>query len=253
MIELINIHKSFGSAEVLQGINLSISAGEVVCIIGPSGSGKSTLLRCINFLEHPTSGTILIEGERAYYDHVGPVLKTHSEKDVARVRRKLGMVFQDFALFPHLTAIGNVIEGQIYGLGIPRAEALQRALSMLERVGLTDHGDHYPAELSGGQKQRVAIARSLALSPKAMLFDEPTSALDPELVGEVLDVMKNLSGDGMTMVIVTHEMAFAREVADRVIFVDRGKIIEEGPPECVFDHPQHERTKAFLARIMRRS
>ena len=251
MIELIGIHKSFGSVEVLRGIDLAISAGEVVCIIGPSGSGKSTLLRCINFLEQPSSGTILIEDEQAYYDLNGSDKKIWSEKNVARVRRKLGMVFQDFALFPHLTAIGNVIEGQIYGLGIPRAEALKRALSMLERVGLADHGSHYPAELSGGQKQRVAIARSLALSPKAMLFDEPTSALDPELVGEVLDVMKNLSGDGMTMVIVTHEMAFAREVADRVIFVDRGKIIEEGSPDAVFDHPQHERTKAFLARIMR--
>ena len=253
MIELIDIHKRFGSAEVLRGINLSISAGEVVCIIGPSGSGKSTLLRCINFLEQPTSGTILIEGESAYYDHIGAVLKTRPDKDIARVRRKLGMVFQDFALFPHLSAIGNVIEGQIYGLGIPRIEALQRASMMLERVGLADHGDHYPAELSGGQKQRVAIARSLALSPKAMLFDEPTSALDPELVGEVLDVMKSLSGDGMTMVIVTHEMAFAREVADRVVFVDRGKIVEEGSPESVFDNPQNERTQTFLARIMRRS
>jgi ABC-type polar amino acid transport system ATPase subunit len=253
MIELIDIHKNFGSAEVLRGINLSISTGEVVCIIGPSGSGKSTLLRCINFLEQPTSGTILIDGEEAYYHNGGTSLKARPEKDIARVRRKLGMVFQEFALFPHLTAIGNVIEGQIYGLGIPRVEAMQRALLMLERVGLATHGDHYPAELSGGQKQRVAIARSLALSPKAMLFDEPTSALDPELVGEVLDVMKNLSGDGMTMVIVTHEMAFAREVADRVIFVDRGKIIEEGTPESVFDNPQNERTKAFLARIMRRS
>jgi ABC-type polar amino acid transport system ATPase subunit len=252
MIELIDIHKSFGSAEVLRGINLSVSAGEVVCIIGPSGSGKSTLLRCINFLEQPTSGIIRIEGESAYYDHIGAVLKTRPEREIARVRRKLGMVFQDFALFPHLTAIGNVIEGQIYGLGIPRVEALQRALAMLERVGLTEHSSHYPAELSGGQKQRVAIARSLALSPKAMLFDEPTSALDPELVGEVLDVMKNLSGDGMTMVIVTHEMAFAREVADRVIFVDRGKIVEEGSPESVFDNPQNERTHTFLARIMRR-
>lgn len=251
MIELIDIHKSFGPVEVLRGISLSISAGEVVCIVGPSGSGKSTLLRCINFLEQPTSGTILIDGEKAYYDVTGGVKKIRPEKDVARIRRKLGMVFQDFALFPHLTAIGNVIEGQIYGLGIPRTEALKRAVSMLERVGLGDHGSQYPAELSGGQKQRVAIARSLALSPKAMLFDEPTSALDPELVGEVLDVMKRLSGDGMTMVIVTHEMAFAREVADRVIFVDRGKIIEEGSPDVVLDHPEHERTKAFLARIRR--
>lgn len=251
MIELIDIHKSFGPVEVLRGISLSISAGEVVCIVGPSGSGKSTLLRCINFLEQPTLGTILIEGEQAYYDLAGTVKKIRPDKDVARIRRKLGMVFQDFALFPHLTAIGNVIEGQIYGLSIPPAEAHKRAVGMLERVGLAEHGGHYPAELSGGQKQRVAIARSLALSPKAMLFDEPTSALDPELVGEVLDVMKSLSGDGMTMVIVTHEMAFARDVANRVIFVDRGKIVEEGSPEAVFDHPQHERTKAFLARIMR--
>ncbi|MEO6609608.1 MAG: amino acid ABC transporter ATP-binding protein [Aestuariivirga sp.] len=251
MIELVDIHKSFGPVEVLRGISLSVSAGEVVCIVGPSGSGKSTLLRCINFLEQPTSGIIRIEGEQAYYDRKGVTQKIRPEKDVASVRRKLGMVFQDFALFPHLTATGNVMEGQIYGLGIPKAEAQRRAVNMLERVGLADHGSHYPSELSGGQKQRVAIARSLALSPKAMLFDEPTSALDPELVGEVLDVMKSLSADGMTMVIVTHEMAFARDVADRVVFVDRGKIIEEGPPEAVFDHPQHERTKAFLARIKR--
>jgi polar amino acid transport system ATP-binding protein len=251
MIELVDIHKSFGPVEVLAGINLSISAGEVVCIVGPSGSGKSTLLRCINFLEQPTSGTILIEGEQAYYDLKGSAQKIRPEKDVARVRRKLGMVFQDFALFPHLTAIGNVMEGQVYGLGIARAEARKRALDMLERVGLADRGTHFPSELSGGQKQRVAIARSLALSPKAMLFDEPTSALDPELVGEVLDVMKSLSSDGMTMVIVTHEMAFARDVADRVIFVDRGKIIEHGSPDAVLDHPKHERTKTFLTRIKR--
>ena len=251
MIELVDIHKSFGPVKVLRGISLSVSAGEVVCIVGPSGSGKSTLLRCINFLERPTSGIIRIEGEQAYYDRKGLTQKIRPEKDVAKVRRKLGMVFQDFALFPHLTATGNVMEGQVYGLGITRAEAQGRAVDMLERVGLADHGSHYPSELSGGQKQRVAIARSLALSPKAMLFDEPTSALDPELVGEVLDVMKSLSADGMTMVIVTHEMAFAREVADRVVFVDRGKIIEEGPPEAVFDHPQQERTKAFLARIKR--
>ena len=252
MIDLIDIHKNFGSVEVLRGIDLSVSAGEVVCIVGPSGSGKSTLLRCMNFLEQPTSGKILIEGEQAYYDITGQIIKTRREKDIARIRRKLGMVFQDFALFPHLTAIGNVIEGQIYGLGIPRGEAMKRALSILERVGLTDRADYYPDELSGGQKQRVAIARSLALSPKAMLFDEPTSALDPELVGEVLDVMKNLSDDGMTMVVVTHEMAFAREVADRVVFVDHGLIIEEGPPDTVLDSPQKERTRAFLARIMRR-
>jgi ABC-type polar amino acid transport system ATPase subunit len=251
MIELIDIYKNFGDIEVLRGVNLAISAGEVVCVIGPSGSGKSTLLRCINFLEPPTSGRILIEGEQAYYDLAVGRIKLHAERDIARVRRKMGMVFQDFALFPHLTALGNVIEGQIYGLGTSRIDAVVRGSRMLERVGLNDRADHYPDELSGGQKQRVAIARSLATSPKAMLFDEPTSALDPELVGEVLEVMKSLSSDGMTMVIVTHEMAFAREVADRVVFIDQGRIVEEGPPAAVFDTPQQDRTKAFLARVVR--
>ncbi len=251
MIELIDIHKRFGDIEVLRGVNLSIAAGEIVCIIGPSGSGKSTLLRCINFLEQPTSGRILIENEPAYYDLEGGKLRRHPERAVVRARRKLGMVFQDFALFPHLTALGNVTEGLIYGLGVGGAEARDRAVRMLERVGLADRVDHYPDELSGGQKQRVAIARALATAPKAMLFDEPTSALDPELVGEVLDVIQDLSREGMTMVIVTHEMKFAREIANRVVFVDQGLIVEEGPPAAVFDAPRHDRTKSFLMRVMR--
>ena len=257
MIELLDIRKSFGEFEVLRGITLSIRPGEVVCIIGPSGSGKSTLLRCINFLEQPTSGRILIDGQQAYYTLVEragsarPHLAIRPEREIAAVRRRLGMVFQDFALFPHLTALGNVTEGLVFGLGVNRSEAKRRGLDMLARVGLADRADHYPDELSGGQKQRVAIARSLAMSPEAMLFDEPTSALDPELVGEVLEVMKKLTAEGMTMVIVTHEMKFAHEVAHRVVFLDRGRIVEEGPPGIVFESPRHERTRSFLARVMR--
>jgi ABC-type polar amino acid transport system ATPase subunit len=257
VIELVDIRKSFGDLEVLCGITLRIKPGEVVCIIGPSGSGKSTLLRCINFLEQPTSGRIVIDGRQVYYTIVerpgssNPHLAIQPEREIASVRRRLGMVFQDFALFPHLTALGNVTEGLIYGLGINRGEAHRRGLDMLAKVGLADRAAHYPDELSGGQKQRVAIARSLAMSPEAMLFDEPTSALDPELVGEVLEVMKQLTADGMTMVIVTHEMKFAYEVADRVVFLDQGRIVEEGPPGIVFETPRHERTRSFLARVMR--
>jgi polar amino acid transport system ATP-binding protein len=257
VIELVDIRKSFGELEVLRGISLRIEPGEVVCIIGPSGSGKSTLLRCINFLEQPTSGQIVIDGRQVYYTMVerpgssNPHLAIRPEREIAKVRRRLGMVFQDFALFPHLTALGNVTEGLIYGLGINRGEANRRGLDMLAKVGLADRASHYPDELSGGQKQRVAIARSLAMSPEAMLFDEPTSALDPELVGEVLEVMKRLTADGMTMVIVTHEMKFAQEVAHRVVFLDRGQIVEEGPPGIVFETPRHERTRSFLARVMR--
>jgi polar amino acid transport system ATP-binding protein len=254
VIELIDIRKSFGELEVLRGITLRIEPGEVVCIIGPSGSGKSTLLRCINFLEQPTSGRIFIDGQQVYYTLVEKPRSSRPhlpEREIAAVRRRLGMVFQDFALFPHLTALGNVTEGLIFGLGVKRPEAQRRGLDMLVRVGLADRADHYPDELSGGQKQRVAIARSLAMSPEAMLFDEPTSALDPELVGEVLEVMKKLTADGMTMVIVTHEMKFAHDVAHRVVFLDQGRIVEEGPPGIVFESPRHERTRSFLARVMR--
>ena len=251
MIELINIYKRFGEVEVLHNVNLAVSAGEVVCIIGASGSGKSTLLRCINFLEQPTAGRIIIDGKQVYYSIENSKMRLHPEAQVARIRRKLGMVFQDFALFPHRTAIGNVMEGLIHGIGVERREAKRRGLAMLARVGLSDRANYFPDELSGGQKQRVAIARSLAMSPEAMLFDEPTSALDPELVGEVLDVMNELSREGMTMIIVTHEMKFARDVADRVVFLDKGSILEQGTPAEVFDSPQHERTRVFLTRVMR--
>jgi polar amino acid transport system ATP-binding protein len=249
MIELIDIHKRFGATEVLCGISQSIGAGQIVCLIGPSGSGKSTLLRCINYLEQPTAGRIRIDGEDAYYREEAGRLKRLPERDIVRIRRKLGMVFQDFALFPHLTAFENVTEGLVHGLGTGKTEAAKTARKLLDRVGLADRAGYYPDELSGGQKQRVAIARALAISPKAMLFDEPTSALDPELVGEVLDVIKNLASDGMTMVIVTHEMKFAREVADRVVFVDKGVIVEQGPPGDVLEHPSHERTRTFLQRV----
>jgi polar amino acid transport system ATP-binding protein len=251
VIELINIHKRFGDVEVLKDVSLAVKPGEVVCIIGASGSGKSTLLRCINYLEPPTAGRIIIDGEQVYYSIENGKMKPYPESRIAQVRRRLGMVFQDFALFPHRTAIGNVMEGLIHGIRIERREAERRGLAMLGRVGLSDRAHHYPDELSGGQKQRVAIARSLAMSPEAMLFDEPTSALDPELVGEVLDVMKELSREGMTMIIVTHEMKFAREVADRVIFLDKGRIVEQGTPAEMFDAPRHERTRAFLTRVMR--
>lgn len=251
MIRLVDIRKNFGEHEVLRGVSETFAAGEVTCIIGPSGSGKSTLLRCINLLEQPSSGDIFIDGDRAYYDVVNGQVRPFSEARISLERRKLGMVFQDFALFPHRTALGNITEGLIYGLGLPKSEAKQIAYRMLARVGLSSHIEHYPDELSGGQKQRVAIARALAMSPKAMLFDEPTSALDPELVGEVLEVMKDLSGEGMTMIIVTHEMKFAREIADRIIFIDQGAVVERGPPEEVLDAPSHERTRSFLRRVMR--
>ena len=251
MISLTDITKRFGSIEVLRGVTHSFTKGEVTCIIGPSGSGKSTLLRCINFLEQPTSGEILIEGERVFYDIENEGMRLHPERRIVEVRRKLGMVFQDFALFPHLTALGNVTEGLVFGLAMRKAEATAIARRFLDRVGLADRATHFPDELSGGQKQRVAIARALAMSPKAMLFDEPTSALDPELVGEVLDVMKDLSKEGMTMIVVTHEIKFAREIADRVIFMDQGLIVEEGPPQSVLDAPRNERTRTFLKRVTR--
>jgi ABC-type polar amino acid transport system ATPase subunit len=250
MIELRDIRKSFGPMEVLGGVSMTVRPGEVVCIIGPSGSGKSTLLRCINYLEKPTAGSILIDGEQAYYDLSPAGAKPHSERRIAAVRRKLGMVFQDFALFPHKTALENVTEGPVQVLSMSKAAARQRALELLRRVGIEQQAEHFPDELSGGQKQRVAIARALAMSPQAILFDEPTSALDPELVHEVLEVMQALSADGLTMVVVTHEMGFARRVADRVLFMDGGVIVEQGRPADIFEHPREKRTQNFLSRIM---
>jgi polar amino acid transport system ATP-binding protein len=240
MIEVRDLHKSFGDLEVLRGIDLDVGAGEVVCVIGPSGSGKSTLLRCVNLLEAPTSGTVIVDG----------VELTDPECDIDAVRRRIGMVFQQFNLFPHLSALGNVTIAQRKVLRRSAAEAEKVARANLERVGLADKIDAYPAQLSGGQQQRVAIARALAMGPAVMLFDEPTSALDPELVGDVLSVMRQLADEGMTMLVVTHEMGFARQVANRVIFMDQGQIVEMNAPEPFFSNPQHERTKLFLSQIL---
>jgi polar amino acid transport system ATP-binding protein len=240
MIEIRDLRKSFGELEVLRGIDFRVEQGEVVCVIGPSGSGKSTLLRCINLLEQPTSGQVV----------VGGVEITDPEVDIDAARRGIGMVFQQFNLFPHLTALENVTIAQRRVLRRDKAEAERVALENLARVGLTDKAHSYPAQLSGGQQQRVAIARSLAMGPELMLFDEPTSALDPELVGDVLAVMRHLAGDGMTMIVVTHEMSFAREVADRVAFIDHGLFVEQGPPAQVIGDPKHERTRTFLARLL---
>ncbi len=238
-IEIRDLHKYFGELEVLRGISTTIQQGEVVCLLGPSGSGKSTLLRCVNRLEEPTSGAILIEGEDI----------TDEDADVDGLRTRIGMVFQQFNLFPHLTVLRNLRIAQRKVLGRDTDEATRIAEEMLERVGLSDKVNEHPSRLSGGQQQRVAIARALCMNPDMMLFDEPTSALDPELIGEVLDVMRELADDGMTMLVVTHEMGFALQVADRVIFMDEGVIVEEGPPEAVLRDPQHERTKRFLRAI----
>ncbi|HZC97159.1 MAG TPA: amino acid ABC transporter ATP-binding protein [Bradyrhizobium sp.] len=240
MIELTNVHKSFGRNEVLKGITASVVKGEVVCIIGPSGSGKSTILRCINGLESYDSGDILVEGARVNRD----------APSIVAIRTQVSMVFQRFNLFPHRTALENVIEGPLYVKKQPRAEALERGRALLAQVGLADKADSHPPQLSGGQQQRVAIARALAMQPKAILFDEPTSALDPELVGDVLGVMRKLADDGMTMVVVTHEMAFAKDVADRVLFIDGGVIVEQGPSKTVLNQPQHPRTQDFLRRVL---
>ncbi|TCK97845.1 amino acid ABC transporter ATP-binding protein (PAAT family) [Natranaerovirga hydrolytica] len=240
MVQMENIHKSFGKLKVLKGVNLTVHEGEVVVIIGPSGSGKSTLLRCINFLERSQKGKI----------YINDILVEKKEKAINDMRQNVGMVFQHFNLFPHMTVLDNVIEGPIQVKKIPRDEAIQTAEGILDKVGLVDKKDQYPAMLSGGQKQRVAIARALEMNPNVMLFDEPTSALDPELVGDVLAVMKDLAHEGMTMVVVTHEMGFAREVADRVIFMDEGVIVEEGTPEDIFDSPKEPRTKEFLSKIL---
>lgn len=237
MIRIKNLHKSFGDIEVLKGINLTVNESEVVCLIGPSGSGKSTLLRCINFLEKKTAGEIWIDEELVL------------EKKINEIRQKVGMVFQHFDLFPHMTVIQNVMEGPVTVKKMPKSLARALAMDLLEKVDLKEKANEYPDMLSGGQQQRVAIARSLAMEPRVILFDEPTSALDPELVGEVLIVMKNLAKEGRTMIVVTHEMGFAKEVADRVIFLDDGIIIEEGTPEEIFDHPQHERLQIFLGKF----
>ena len=240
MIEIRDLHKSFGDLDVLKGIDFSVAQGEVVCVIGPSGSGKSTLLRCINRLEEPTSGQVLIGKDEV----------TDPDVDIDAVRRRIGMVFQQFNLFPHLTVTENVSIAQRRVLGRGQAEAEKVAAANLERVGLSDKADAYPAQLSGGQQQRAAIARALAMGPELMLFDEPTSALDPEIVGDVLAVMRGLADDGMTMIVVTHEMSFAREVADRVVFMDDGAIVEEGDAERVIGSPANERTRRFLARVL---
>ncbi len=250
MIELKNISKSFGDLQVLKDVSLKISKGEVLVIIGPSGSGKSTLLRCINHLEKINQGEVIFKGKTVTRKYPGQESFDLPLKEVYKVREKIGMVFQRFNLFPHMKAIRNITEAPIHVMGVPKEEAEARAKALLVKVGLMDKENAYPAHLSGGQQQRLAIARALAMEPELMLFDEPTSALDPELVGEVLTVMKDLAKEGMTMAVVTHEMSFAKEVADRVIFMDEGRIIEEGPPEEIFSNPKHERTRTFLRKIL---
>jgi polar amino acid transport system ATP-binding protein len=244
------ICKSFGSLEVLKGIDLEVQPREVLCLIGPSGSGKSTLLRCINHLEKINAGRLYVDGVLVGYRQRGDKLHELKESEVAFQRKDIGMVFQRFNLFPHMTALENIVEAPIQVRRESKAKARERGRELLERVGLADKESTYPGQLSGGQQQRVAIARALAMEPKLMLFDEPTSALDPELVGDVLGVMRQLAKDGMTMVVVTHEMQFAREVADTVAFMDGGVIVEQGPPAQVIGDPKHERTKAFLARVL---
>ena len=240
VVNVNDLNKSFGSNHVLRGIDLHVQRGEVVCIIGPSGSGKSTLLRCINMLEQPSSGSIVVLGREL----------THIDCDIDEARTKIGMVFQQFNLFPHMTALENICVAQRKVLGRSKAEAEMKGLQLLARVGLTEKADEYPGQLSGGQQQRVAIARALAMDPDVMLFDEATSALDPELVGDVLNVMKTLAEDGMTMLVVTHEMGFASNVATRVVFMDGGVIVEQGPPSQVIAAPQEDRTKSFLSRVL---
>jgi polar amino acid transport system ATP-binding protein len=250
MVEAVDVHKSFGRVEVLRGIDLTVQPGEVACIIGPSGSGKSTFLRCINHLERIDAGQMRVNGDLIGYREAGGKLYELRESEVARQRREIGMVFQRFNLFPHMTAAENVMEAPRTVRREPRQAARKRAVALLDRVGLADKYDSYPAQLSGGQQQRVAIARALAMEPRLMLFDEPTSALDPELVGEVLDVMRGLARDGMTMVVVTHEMGFAREVGDSLVFMDEGRVVEAGDPREVLSNPQQERTKLFLSKVL---
>ena len=250
MVDIKGLHKSFGELKVLAGVDLTVASGEVVVIIGPSGSGKSTLLNCINFLEPFEGGTVRVGGEWiGYIPDAGGVRARQPEGHINRMRTHIGMVFQQFNLFPHMTALENVIEAPIQVLGLPRDKAVARAEALLAKVGLSVKAGAYPGELSGGQQQRVAIARSLAMEPNVMLFDEVTSALDPELVGEVLAVLRQLASDGMTMLLVTHEMAFARDVADRVVFMDGGVIVEQGKPAEIFGSPRNDRTRAFLRRL----
>ena len=249
IVEAIDVHKSFGSLEVLKGISLSVNKGEVVCLLGPSGSGKSTFLRCINHLERMTSGRILVDGRLIGYHKRGGALHEMSGKELAAQRRDIGMVFQRFNLFAHQDVLTNISQPPILNRGKSREEAFARARELLKMVDLEGRESAYPYQLSGGQQQRVAIARALAMNPKLMLFDEPTSALDPELVGEVLNVMRKLAADGMTMIVVTHELSFAREVADRIVFMDQGVVVEEGPAREVLDNPKQERTQAFLRRM----
>jgi polar amino acid transport system ATP-binding protein len=250
MVKAEGVHKSFGRTEVLRGIDLEVRPGEVMCVIGPSGSGKSTLLRCVNHLEKINAGRLWVDGELVGYTQKGDKVYELRDKEVARKRREIGMVFQRFNLFPHMTALENVMEAPVQVKGEPRAQARDNATRLLTQVGLADKASSYPGQLSGGQQQRVAIARALAMRPKLMLFDEPTSALDPELVGDVLAVMRQLAADGMTMVVVTHEMGFAREVGDSLVFMDGGVVVEQGSPREVIADPQHERTRSFLAKVL---
>jgi polar amino acid transport system ATP-binding protein len=250
MVRAEAVHKRFGRLEVLKGIDLDVQRGEVMCMLGPSGSGKSTFLRCINHLEKINAGRLYVDGELVGYREDGDRLHELPEREVTRKRAEIGMVFQHFNLFPHMTALENVSLAPIRVQGLPRERARERARALLQRVGLGDKLDTYPVALSGGQQQRVAIARALAMEPKLMLFDEPTSALDPELVGDVLDAMRQLARDGMTMIIVTHEMGFAREVADTVVFMDGGVVVESGRPGDVLGAPREERTRAFLSKVL---
>ncbi|MFF2148138.1 amino acid ABC transporter ATP-binding protein [Kitasatospora sp. NPDC058190] len=250
MVEAQGVRKSYGLVEVLKGIDLEVKKGEVFVLVGPSGSGKSTFLRCINHLEKINGGFLSVDGELVGYRLKGDRLHELKDREVAQKRRDIGMVFQHFNLFPHMTALENVIEAPVQVRKETKADARERGMALLERVGLADKAKNYPSQLSGGQQQRVAIARALAMKPKLMLFDEPTSALDPELVGEVLDVMRGLAEEGMTMIVVTHEMGFAREVGDALVFMDGGVVVESGNPREVLTNPQHERTRAFLSKVL---
>lgn len=250
MVDIRSVHKSFGAVEVLRGIDLTVRTGEVAVVLGPSGSGKSTLLRTINHLEKVDSGWISVAGSLVGYRRRDDKLYELRERDILKQRTRIGFVFQNFNLFPHLTVLENIIEAPVSALRRPRKQAVETAEKLLARVGLEDKASAYPRQLSGGQQQRVAIARALALEPELLLFDEPTSALDPELVGEVLDVIKDLADQGTTMIVVTHEIGFAREVADTVVFMDDGRIVEQGPPSEVLDRPRETRTKAFLSKVL---
>ncbi|UZJ34105.1 amino acid ABC transporter ATP-binding protein [Streptomyces endophytica] len=250
MVDVRSVHKSYGPLQVLKGVDLTVRAGEVTVVLGPSGSGKSTLLRTINHLEKVDSGSVSVDGSLVGYRRSGNKLHELREREILKQRTGIGFVFQNFHLFPHLTVLANITEAPVSALRRPKKDAEAAARALLDRVGLADKADAYPKQLSGGQQQRVAIARALALEPKLLLFDEPTSALDPELVGEVLDVIKDLARQGTTMIVVTHEIGFAREVADTVVFMDGGRIVEQGPPGQVLDHPRHARTTSFLSKVL---